>query len=143
MPGAHFLKDGVASFDAPFFNITAEEAIALEPRHRLLLKCAFEAFENGGIPMSSIAGRNVGVFVGVHCHTTSFIACKITKPRQDYNTLDAPTRSLQTDCHTFLTFEGQALLSILPAHQALLRCTLRARALEPAKLAKQLSEPPI
>jgi acyl transferase domain-containing protein len=64
MPGVHFLKDGVAAFDAPFFNITTEEATALDPRHRLLLECAFETLENGDIPTSSIAGRNVGFYVG-------------------------------------------------------------------------------
>ena len=58
------MKDSIASFDAPFFNITADEAKSVDPRHRMLLECTYEALENGGIPMSSIAGRNVGVYVG-------------------------------------------------------------------------------
>ena len=62
--GAHFLQDDISLFDAPFFNITAQEAIALDPQQRLLLECSYEAFENGGIPNQSIIGRNVGVFIG-------------------------------------------------------------------------------
>lgn len=61
--GAHFLKESIAKFDASFFNITAEEAKAVDPRHRLLLECVYEALENGGIPMKSVAGQNMGVFV--------------------------------------------------------------------------------
>ena len=58
------MKDNIASFDASFFNIMAEEAKSVDPRHRLLLECTYEAFENSGIPMSSLAGQDVGVFVG-------------------------------------------------------------------------------
>ena len=62
--GGHFLQESIAAFDAPFFNITASEAKSLDPRHRLLLECTYEALENGGISLSSIAGHEVGVFVG-------------------------------------------------------------------------------
>lgn len=36
----------------------------MDPRHRLLLECTYEALENSGIPMSSVVGHNVGVFIG-------------------------------------------------------------------------------
>lgn len=61
--GGHFLRD-LASFDAPFFNMTAQEAKSLDPQQRLLLECTFEALENAGIPKHTIAGRDVGVFIG-------------------------------------------------------------------------------
>ena len=62
--GAHFLQESIAAFDAPFFNITANEAKSIDPRHRMLLECTYEALENGGIPIGLIAGSEVGVFVG-------------------------------------------------------------------------------
>lgn len=62
--GAHYLQESIAAFDAPFFNITANEAKSIDPRHRLLLECTYEALENGGIPICSIAGQEVGVFIG-------------------------------------------------------------------------------
>ena len=35
----------------------------MDPRHRILLECAYEALENAGIPIDSVAGSDVGVFV--------------------------------------------------------------------------------
>ena len=61
--GGHFLDDP-ARFDAPFFNITLEEARSLDPQQRLSLECTYEALENAGIPKQSLSGRNVGVFAG-------------------------------------------------------------------------------
>ncbi|KAI9716040.1 MAG: Type I Iterative PKS [Chrysothrix sp. TS-e1954] len=62
--GAHYLQESIAAFDAPFFSITADEAKALDPRHRILLECSYEALENAGHPLSSLSGQDVGVFVG-------------------------------------------------------------------------------
>ncbi|KAF7589013.1 hypothetical protein BBP40_004840 [Aspergillus hancockii] len=63
--GASFLEEDVATFDAPFFNISEAEAKAIDPQHRLLLECAFVALENAGIPVEEVAGqKDVGVFVG-------------------------------------------------------------------------------
>ncbi|KAI9045941.1 type I polyketide synthase [Aspergillus affinis] len=62
--GGHFLKEDVGLFDAPFFNITLQEARSLDPQQRLALECTYEALENAGIPNHSIAGRKIGVFAG-------------------------------------------------------------------------------
>ncbi|KAK3503468.1 ketoacyl-synt-domain-containing protein [Neurospora crassa] len=40
------------------------EAISMDPQQRLLLECTFEALENAGIPKHTIAGKDIGVFVG-------------------------------------------------------------------------------
>lgn len=62
--GGHFLKEDVGLFDAPFFNITLQEARSLDPQQRLALECTYEALENAGIPNCSIAGQRIGVFAG-------------------------------------------------------------------------------
>ena len=62
--GAHFLSQDLAVFDAPFFNITAAEATAMDPQQRIALECTFEALEAAGITKESIAGQPVGVFAG-------------------------------------------------------------------------------
>ncbi|THD00126.1 hypothetical protein EYZ11_000451 [Aspergillus tanneri] len=62
--GAHFLKEDVALFDAPFFNVTLQEARSLDPQQRLILECTYEALENAGIPIHSTAGSKIGVFAG-------------------------------------------------------------------------------
>ncbi|KAI1499706.1 hypothetical protein F5X99DRAFT_430330 [Biscogniauxia marginata] len=62
--GGHFLNTDLAAFDAPFFSLTEKEAISMDPQHRLLLECTFEALENAGIPKHKVVGKDVGVFVG-------------------------------------------------------------------------------
>ncbi|KAI6526561.1 hypothetical protein MCOR16_006077, partial [Pyricularia oryzae] len=44
--GGHFIRDDVASFDAPFFGLSEEMASSLDPQIRMLLELTFEAAEN-------------------------------------------------------------------------------------------------
>ncbi|KAK3937139.1 hypothetical protein QBC46DRAFT_294875 [Diplogelasinospora grovesii] len=60
--GAHFLKQDPAAFDAPFFSITAKEAAAMDPQHRLTLETAYRAFENAGVPVERLRGTRTAVF---------------------------------------------------------------------------------
>ncbi|KAK7917408.1 hypothetical protein PG985_011016 [Apiospora marii] len=60
--GGHFLPDDLYAFDAGFFHVTAEEARAMDPQHRLLLESAFEAVEHAGLRLPDLAGADVGVF---------------------------------------------------------------------------------
>nr|APD71592.1 type I polyketide synthase 9 [Streptomyces sp.] len=59
-----FLSD-ISGFDAAFFGISATEARQLDPQQRMALEVAWEALEHAGIPASSLAGSDTGVFVGV------------------------------------------------------------------------------
>lgn len=62
--GAHFLRQDVAAFDANFFSISHNEAIAMDPNQRLMLEVAYEAFENAGLPLETIAGTNTSCYIG-------------------------------------------------------------------------------
>ncbi|KKZ65546.1 hypothetical protein EMCG_08619 [[Emmonsia] crescens] len=62
--GGYFLQEDIGLFDAPFFNLTKHEAESLDPQQRVMLECTYEALENGGITLESLAGDQVGVFVG-------------------------------------------------------------------------------
>ncbi len=64
--GAHrggFL-DGLPDFDADFFGISPREATAMAPQQRLALEVCWEALEHAGIDPTSLAGQQVGVFLG-------------------------------------------------------------------------------
>ncbi|RWA08359.1 hypothetical protein EKO27_g6749 [Xylaria grammica] len=61
-PGAHFVKEDPAVFDAPFFTITTKEATGMNPQQRWALEAAYHAFENAGIPAESLRGSRTGVF---------------------------------------------------------------------------------
>jgi acyl transferase domain-containing protein len=66
----HWFQQDVYEFDAPFFNISAPEAIALDPQQRMLLECSYEAFENSGTPMSKVVGTDTSVFTA--CFATDY-----------------------------------------------------------------------
>ncbi|KAF4981198.1 hypothetical protein F66182_17177, partial [Fusarium sp. NRRL 66182] len=68
--GGHFLEEDVAAFDAPFFNITAEEAKAMDPTARMLLEVTYEALENAGLPIENLIGSDTSCYVG--CFTRDY-----------------------------------------------------------------------
>lgn len=59
-----FLSD-IQSFDADFFKISDAEAQMMDPQHRLFLEVAWRAIENAGQSPEALAGKPIGVFVGV------------------------------------------------------------------------------
>ncbi|HEY2467496.1 MAG TPA: polyketide synthase, partial [Terracidiphilus sp.] len=67
-----FLKN-LDLFDADFFGISPREAILLDPQHRLLLELGWEALEDAGLPLGSVAGSRTGAFVGQW--TSDFETC--------------------------------------------------------------------
>ncbi|KAK9413400.1 hypothetical protein SUNI508_02599 [Seiridium unicorne] len=64
VPGAHFVKEHLGAFDAAFFGISATEAAAMDPQHRILLELTYQALENAGISMRQAYGSKTGVYSG-------------------------------------------------------------------------------
>lgn len=57
------ILENIDMFDASFFGINQKEAEIMDPQHRIMLECAWEAFENAGYDVSALQGR-VGIFTG-------------------------------------------------------------------------------
>ena len=57
--------DDIAGFDAPFFRLPDNKAIAMDPQHRLLLETSWEAIERAGIAPDSLGGTSTGIFFGL------------------------------------------------------------------------------
>jgi len=52
-------------FDAKFFGILPREAEAMDPMQRLMLQTSWNALEDAGYDPHQLAGKKVGVFIGV------------------------------------------------------------------------------
>lgn len=53
----------VEDFDAGFWGISAGEASWMDPQHRVLLECVWEALEHAGVAPTKLQGHRVGVYV--------------------------------------------------------------------------------
>ena len=68
--------DDVWGFDPGVFSITPREARQMDPQQRLVLQLVWEALEDAGVPPSSLARQNIGVYMGAssmdHSHRQYF-----------------------------------------------------------------------
>ncbi|WP_151732791.1 non-ribosomal peptide synthetase [Paenibacillus tengchongensis] len=64
LPNGGFLSE-VDKFDASFFRISPNEAVAMDPSQRLFLETAYEAVEDAGYGGSCLSYTDTGVYVGV------------------------------------------------------------------------------
>ena len=58
------MKSDPYAFDAAFFSLTTAEAIGTDPRQRIALEVAYEAFENAGFSMERVKGSQAAVCIG-------------------------------------------------------------------------------
>lgn len=63
--GGYLTKPSPDQFDAAFFKVSSQEALALDPQQRFLLEVCWDAVENAGWPAEKLHGRPVGVYVGI------------------------------------------------------------------------------
>ncbi|HEX7182937.1 MAG TPA: condensation domain-containing protein [Thermoanaerobaculia bacterium] len=128
------LLDGIDRFDAPFFRFNPREAAVLDPQHRLLLECAWEALENAGHDGASFGGP-IGVFAGSYSSTylmfnlvsnpellrsVGFLNARILNDKDFLATrisylldLKGPSLCVQTACSTSLVATHLACRSLL------------------------------
>lgn len=64
--------DDVAGFDAELFGVSPREALSMDPQQRLMLETAWQALERAGLAPESLAGANVGVYLGL-CNSDHFL----------------------------------------------------------------------
>jgi acyl transferase domain-containing protein len=128
------LLEGADLFDASFFGINPREAEIMDPQHRLLLECAWEALEDAGYAngFESRTGVYAGTSVNGYLHGCLLRAPKLLTSVGAYQTmigndkdflstrvsyklnLRGPSLTIQTACST-------SLVAVETGYQALLR----------------------
>ncbi|MDX3229221.1 amino acid adenylation domain-containing protein [Streptomyces sp. ME19-01-6] len=123
-----FVPD-VDRFDAAFFGISPREAELMDPQQRLLLEVVWSAVEDAGYRPSDLAGRRVGVFIGVanndylqaqraagcapQGHTATGAALSVVPNRVSYLLdLRGPSMAVDTACSGSLTAVHQAVAAL-------------------------------
>lgn len=92
-------------FDAYFFGISPREAVRMDPQHRILLELAYEAIEDAGLTLDSLAGTNTGVFTSVYPSRLGYLRQSIEKidalylPTGNATCMAANRISYQFDLH--------------------------------------------
>ncbi|HEX6901809.1 MAG TPA: non-ribosomal peptide synthase/polyketide synthase, partial [Thermoanaerobaculia bacterium] len=123
---------GADLLDAEFFALTPREAEFIDPQHRLLLECSWEALESAGYAPGTFS-RPVGVYAGVSFSSYTLLNAAAHRDRRetvggllgadkDHLTtliswkldLEGPSLAVQTACSTSLVavhLASQALLN--------------------------------
>ncbi|MEM8861617.1 MAG: SDR family NAD(P)-dependent oxidoreductase, partial [Chloroflexota bacterium] len=57
--------DDIWDFDPGFFKLSKEEALFIDPQHRILLELAYEAIADAGYTAAAFKGKRAGVFIGI------------------------------------------------------------------------------
>ncbi len=60
---ARGVLEDIDMFDAPFFGVNPREAELMDPQHRILLECSWEALEDAGYDSDRYNGR-IGIYAG-------------------------------------------------------------------------------
>ncbi|MCS1381011.1 type I polyketide synthase [Lysinibacillus sphaericus] len=60
-----FIDQDIKTFDNVHFEISALEAVSVDPQQKLLLEVSWEAMENAGLNIEEMKGSKTGVFIGI------------------------------------------------------------------------------
>ena len=115
-------------FDAAFFGISPKEAELMDPQHRLFMECVWKLVESSGHAPSSLAGKNIGVFLGINLQDYTDLANRaglreavqltglghIFCPNRLSFLLDlrGPSQVIDTACSSSLVAVHRAVMSI-------------------------------
>ncbi|KAK8042488.1 polyketide synthase [Apiospora phragmitis] len=127
--GGHFVPGDIYAFDAAFFNMRAKEAKNADPQQRMLLEVALEAAEMAGHSLNSLAGQQIGVFIGSGQHdysgcltddifgvktftATGLAPCMLANRLSYFFDIDGPSTVLDSACASSAYAVHQGVLAI-------------------------------
>lgn len=124
---AHSMTKSMGAFNASFFGISPSEAKAMDPQQRMMLEVTYEAFENAGMPLESIAGTNTACYVGASNRDYRESLYRDPYGAPLYTLASTGDEIYRTVCRGFSTCEGPASQLRRPALQVWSPCTRHVR----------------
>lgn len=112
---ARGILDDVALFDAEFFAVSPREAERMDPQHRILLECCWNALERAGYDPHRYPGE-IGLFAG--CALNTYLLANLAKDRAF---LDELTNGYQVGDFSYLTGNDKDFLTTRIAYKLDLR----------------------
>lgn len=108
--GGMFLYDiDLADFDAPFFEVSRTEAVAMDPNQRQMLEVVVESLENAGIPLEKLDGAPVACFVGSYAADYGDMQNRDPEDRPANNALGVGRAILANRLSHFLNVKGPSV----------------------------------
>ncbi|KAH8729278.1 putative polyketide synthase [Ilyonectria robusta] len=109
-PGGMFIEDiDLQAFDAQFFNVNRADAIAMEPQQRQILEVVYECLENGGVPLESLTGKEVGCFVASYAVDFGDIQARDPEDRAGGISMGIGRSILSNRISHFLNIKGPSM----------------------------------
>ncbi|KAJ5539524.1 hypothetical protein N7513_007856 [Penicillium frequentans] len=107
---AHFVKEDLAAFDAPFFSITPGEASCMDPQHRRLLETAYHALEDAGVSIQKCTGSDTSVYTGCFANDYSSLVQQDMQEREQRHTAcGIAATMLANRLSWFFNFKGTSM----------------------------------
>ncbi|KXG50576.1 Acyl transferase/acyl hydrolase/lysophospholipase [Penicillium griseofulvum] len=107
--GGHFLSENGRYFDAPFFSITKNEAMAMDPQGRVLMENVYHAIENAGLTIGNVASNDISVFVGASNNDFKQIMGADEQSLWKYLPLGTAPSILSNRISWFFDFKGSSM----------------------------------
>ena len=91
---AALLPGDVAEFDADFFHLSPREACAMDPRQRLALELAWEAFEDAFVVAETVRGEAIAVYVGAMADDYAVLTLRDLADNLDHHSFAGISRGM-------------------------------------------------
>ncbi|KAI9040232.1 putative polyketide synthase [Aspergillus affinis] len=107
---AHFVKEDLGAFDAPFFSITPGEVSCMDPQHRRLLETAYHALEDAGVSLQSCTGSDTSVYTGCFANDYgSLMQQDMQEKEQRHTACGIAATMLANRLSWFFNFKGTSM----------------------------------
>ncbi|MBD1559673.1 SDR family NAD(P)-dependent oxidoreductase [Vibrio sp. S9_S30] len=101
--------DKVNCFDYRFFGISPSTAQAMDPQQRIMLELSWACMEDAGVVPQSLAGQNVGVYIGAFNFDYKELLEKHERPIEAYQSTGTANAIIANRISHFYDFNGPSV----------------------------------